>query len=399
MTTSSTSGRPDVLQILADARPDELDPTRFADSPRQREDLARILANIPAHRIAPLPAARSWWSRRRFGTVAALTAVTASVVVVAGPDWRNQPDDGRARPHSSTALMPDARLLLLSAATKAETSPSEGTYWQTDSQSAAVEVVGEAGHLFAVRTASSSRWSVGVREASKSLRVNGLNFVTEPLTAADHARWREAGSPGTVFSAASPLGDEVKFALTMGTRRPTVTRTDFGDKIYALGPHNVSYRELRDLPATKSELRQLLERLHAEDDGAHSAADRSAWLLRVAADLVTMPVKPGVRAAAYRLMADLPGVQVDTGVTDPLGRVGVGVTFPGTSPTPLGGVRQQLVVDPSSGELLAEQTLLIEPSAKARGAGLKAGTAVNYSAMTRMTWSEEQIALPRSARR
>ncbi|WP_327419947.1 hypothetical protein OG612_41265 [Streptomyces sp. NBC_01527] len=97
-----------------------------------------------------------------------------------------------------------------------------------------------------------------------------------------------------------------------------------------------------------------LERLYAQDSGAEtSTSGRSAWMLRQAADLITMPVKPGVRAAAYRVMADLPGVRVVGRVTDPLGRKGVGVEFPDTYRTPLGSTRQRLVVDPSTGAMLS----------------------------------------------
>jgi hypothetical protein len=116
-----------------------------------------------------------------------------------------------------------------------------------------------------------------------------------------------------------------------------------------------------------------------------------------AADLITMPVKPAVRAAAYRVMAEQPGVRVLGRVTDPLGRKGVGVAFPGTHGTPLGSVEQRLVVDPSTGEMLCEQLVLVEPSARAREAGLDAGTTVNYTVTTRMSWGENQIKVPKNA--
>ncbi|MET8951128.1 sigma factor-like helix-turn-helix DNA-binding protein [Streptomyces sp. NPDC004393] len=55
--TQKRSGRPDVMQVLADARPDGLDPSRPADPARQREDLARIVAGATddraAHELGP----------------------------------------------------------------------------------------------------------------------------------------------------------------------------------------------------------------------------------------------------------------------------------------------------------------------------------------------------------
>jgi hypothetical protein len=126
---------------------------------------------------------------------------------------------------------------------------------------------------------------------------------------------------------------------------------------------------------------------------------RTAYVLRQAAGLITMPVKPAVRAAAYRVMAEMPGVRGLGRVTDPLGREGVGFTFPGTPQTPLGSVEQRLVVDPSTGAMLSEQLVLVEPSAKAQKAGLDAGTTVNYTATTRMSWGQSQITVPENAQR
>lgn len=130
---------------------------------------------------------------------------------------------------------------------------------------------------------------------------------------------------------------------TMGTRRPTVMRTDADDRIHAIGPRNVTYQDLRELPSDSGELCRELERLYAEDGGA------------------------------------------DTGI---------GFAFPGTARTPLGSVEQRLVVDRSTGE----QLVLVEPSARAQEAGLDAGTTVNYSATTRMTWGESQNTVPENAR-
>jgi hypothetical protein len=48
--------------------------------------------------------------------------------------------------------------------------------------------------------------------------------------------------------------------------------------------------------------------------------------------------------------------------------------------------------------MLSDQTLLVEPSARARTAGLKAGMTVDYAATTRMGWGEQQITVPKNAR-
>ncbi|WP_406309232.1 CU044_5270 family protein [Streptomyces sp. NBC_00623] len=402
------SGRPDVMQVLAGARPDELDPSRLADSPRQREDLARILDGAPASR-----ATRSQVPRRLrggirpLGAATALAAVAASVVVVSTFDHQEPSGRPDAHPQSSTATAKsgspapdfhvDGRLELLSAAKKAETSATGGTYWQTTTRSENVEVSGEEGGLFAVRTTSTEQWSVGVRAGAQSLMISGLDSVTEPRTKADEARWRAAGSPHTVKIKVKTMTGTNTLGLTMGTRPPMVMRTNIDDKIYALGSRNVTYQDLGELPSKSGELRTYLERLYAADSGAETGAGRTAWVLRQAANLITMPVKPAVRAAAYRVMADLPGVKVRGRVSDPLGREGVGVVFPGTARTSLGITEQRLVVDPSTGAMLSEQQVLVEPSARAREAGLDAGTTLNYQATSRMSWGEHQITVPKNA--
>ncbi|MFE0632568.1 CU044_5270 family protein [Streptomyces sp. NPDC058864] len=406
--TDQPSGRPDVLKVLADARPDELDPSRLVDPVRQRQDLARIVAGATDGRAARFLAPRRRNAFRPLGA-AALAAVAASVVVVSTLDWQEPTGRPAAKPPSSAGtdapagspdLRVDGHMELLSAARQAETSVAEGTYWQTTTRSENVDVAGDEGNLFAVRSVSTDEWSVGVRPGTASLEVSGLDSVTEPRTAADRARWQSAGSPRTVEFEVGKKSGTGRLVTVMGTgRRPMVMRTNVDDKIYAVGPNNVTYKNLRALPSTSAELRRHLDRLYAQDSGADSGTSaRSAWMLRQAGNLVTMPVKPAVRAAAYRVMADLPGVRVTGRVTDPLGREGVGVDFPIAYRGPLGTTRERLIVDPSTGAMLSDVLVLVEPSARAKEAGLGAGTTVNYNATTKMSWGEHQITVPENAR-
>ncbi|MGW2458075.1 CU044_5270 family protein [Streptomyces sp. NPDC001761] len=397
--SAKRSGRPDAMKALTDARPDELNPSRLVDPMRQRRLYAHIVSDPADGHVRRLR------SRYRPLGAMALAAVAASVVVTVNTLGTHAPDDGStARPRSSAATRApsgaadvDGRIELLSAAKKAEVS-AEAAYWQTTTQSRYTDVAEANGQLFALRVTSTEKWSVGVRPGTGSLAVSGLDSVTEPRTAADRTRWQAAGSPREVETETSAASGTARHRFVMGTGRPTVMRTNIDDKIYALGPDNVSYKELRALPATDGALRHYLEKLYAQDDSAdHSAPGRSTWMLRQAGNLVTMPVKPAVRAAAYRLMAGLPGVRVLGHVTDALGREGVGVEPPDTYRTPLGTTRQRLVFDPATGSMLSDEYLLVEPSARAGRAGLEAGTRVDCRAITRMNWGEHQITVPRNA--
>ncbi|MEW1777102.1 CU044_5270 family protein [Streptomyces sp. NPDC086777] len=406
--TPRRSQRPDVMKALADARPDELDPFRSADPVRRQQDFARIVAGPTDVDAAQLAAPRRRIGFRPLGAVA-LTAVAASVAVAVGTADRQGTADRPAAQARSSApsrtsapgadVRVDGHIELLSAATHAEASPAEGTYWQTTTQSRHVDVAEANGRLIAVSSTGTDQWSVGVRPGTNSLMVTGENSVTEPMTAADRERWKAAGSPRTVVAEIGISSGTAKIAYTVGPGHPTLMRTSVDDKIYAVGPNNVSYQDLRALPSTTAGLRRHLEALYTQDNGAEGGtAGRSAWMLRQAGNLITMPVKPAVRAAAYRVMAGLPGVRVVGHVTDPLGREGVAVEFPKAYPTPLGTTRERLVVDPSTGSMLSDQTLLLEPSARAEKAGLKAGTTVSDEATTRMGWGERQITVPKNAR-
>lgn len=101
---------------------------------------------------------------------------------------------------------------------------------------------------------------------------------------------------------------------------------------------------------------------------------------RQVAGPITMPVNPTptVRGATYRVRPDLPGVEEPGKVSDPPGREGVGVLFPGTDRTPLGSTRQRLVADPSTGAMPGGRHVLIAPSARFRAAGPDAGTAPDH---------------------
>ncbi|MFE5136927.1 CU044_5270 family protein [Streptomyces fagopyri] len=406
--TTKRSGRPDVMKVLADARPDALDPSLPADPARRQEAFARIVTDAADGHVTRLAVPRRRSGFRPLGAVA-LAAVAASVAAAAGTfDWQGPADRPVARPQSSaptrtsdsgTDLRVDGHIELLAAARNAESAAAEGTYWQTTTESQHVDVADANGHLIAVSSTGTDLWSVGVRSGTDSLMVSGENSATEPRTPADKKRWNAAGSPHTVVAEVGKASGNAKVAYTIGPGRPMVMHTSVGDKIYAVGPNNVSYKDLRALPSTSDALRRYLETLYSRDNGADSGTSgRSTWMLRQAGNLITMPVKPGVRAAAYRVMAGLPGVRVVGHVTDPLGRTGVGVEFPQSYGTPLGTTRERLVVDPSTGAMLSDQTLLVTPSARAKTAGLTAGMTVGNAATTRMGWGERQISVPKNAR-
>ncbi|MGY0062018.1 CU044_5270 family protein [Streptomyces sp. LZ34] len=390
--------RPDVMKTLANARPPEFDPERLAGSERARHDLITILSSAPEGPEARRSARPFTW---RWALPVAATAAVAGVLVATLP----QGGPGVQGAHGSRATAgpatnsprhtPDTgRLALLNVAARVDRAADEGTYWQTTTRSAWIGVVAEPESTFAVVSSETQQWSFGVRPGTRSLWVSGIDDTTKPRTERDTARWRAAGSPKDLTLADSRSGGRLGLRMDMGSgKRPTVTRINSGDKIAALGARNVTYADLRKLPGDRAKLKEVLADLYEEDRGSEISG-RTEWTWRQAANLIDLPVRPEVRAAAYRVIADLPGIRSLGEVTDPLGRKGVGFALPATDRPDYGEARSELIVDPATGALLSDQETLTKPNAKAAEAGLTAGTVVNYTANVRSEWSDRQLKTP-----
>jgi len=387
--------RPDVMKTLANARPPELDPDQLAGSARARHDLITILASTPE---APEPR----WSARLFTWRWALPVAVAAAavgVVVALPEGPQGSGGARASAHPATDDSPrhtpeNGRLALLNVAARADRATDEGTYWQTTTRSAWTGVVAPSGTPFAVVTSGMDQQSIGVRPGTESLWISGLDDRVVPRTERDTARWRTAGMPKDVTLAAK--GGKLGLRMDTGSGKkkpPTVTRTDLGDRIASLGARNVTYADLRELPGDSAQLKAKLSDLYEEDRGSEIKG-RTEWMWQQAAGLIRLPVKPAVRAAAYRVVAELPGVRSLGEVTDPLGRKGIGFALPATDRPDYGTGRSELIVDPATGALLADQETLTKPNAKAAEAGLTAGTVVNYNATVTAKWTDRQLKTP-----
>jgi hypothetical protein len=102
--------------------------------------------------------------------------------------------------------------------------------------------------------------------------------------------------------------------------------------------------------------------------------------------LAEWPLTPRTRAAAYRMLADLPGIRSIGRVTDPLGRPGVAVART-EHDQGFGTVERQLVFDPETSAFLASQMILRAPAAGA--AILPPGTRLAYYALVTSGWVDK----------
>lgn len=158
----------------------------------------------------------------------------------------------------------------------------------------------------------------------------------------------------------------------------------------------LTYAQVLALPADPS---AMLDRIHSAARHSQERLEHLApgspmaqqslteFELEAAASALTgLPLTPGSRAAIYRAMARISGVSYLASVRDPLGRGGAALASKGSIAGFIDGkgtlgqprrVTNELIFDPRTGVVLAQQTLLQNaiPSV-----GLRAGYPIQYSA-------------------
>ena len=195
----------------------------------------------------------------------------------------------------------------------------------------------------------------------------GIQFPT----AADRAAWQRDGSPTRVGAWYADQSD----SFSPGPRVWTGQKTGWGN-----------YASLSANPATLKA--QLSAQLPGPDDPGvkmleHSTGEsypeiRNDLLFSAAVQVLRDPVRPAVQAAAYRVLATVPGVQVKPGVRDVTGQVGTAVW--------LSHPRDQMVdyqfIDPANGYLLGDDVIAVTTVS-----GLPAGSVLTYNEEVSSVWT------------
>ncbi|MFI6518451.1 CU044_5270 family protein [Spirillospora sp. NPDC050679] len=321
--------------------------------------------------------------RRRFGLklplagAAAVTAVAAgAVAVVSLPSDDRAPAPGRADAGTDLRVL-DRGDVLLVAADNAQKATAQGRYWLTQRVSADVFTIGKR---------RADHYKVEYRQRYRSwVGVDGYNAVAHddlpgrPVTPQDEARWRAAGSPARLDGVPSAEGPIVLFMP--GSRFSKTPPWPGPDKVWNF--HGLTLQQVKALPTEPKALENVLLglkgdwRVAGRGDGkdepmrALRGAERVRALSETAGELLSnAPAPPKVRAAAFRMMAALPGVKAEGRGTDPLGRPGAVVTLPVDSINELGlytvnkqlgTYRRQWVIDPARGLLLAIRNVVATP--------------------------------------
>ncbi|MEV0613024.1 CU044_5270 family protein [Nonomuraea sp. NPDC050404] len=116
-----------------------------------------------------------------------------------------------------------------------------------------------------------------------------------------------------------------------------------GRSPFSMAGRDLTYQQIQALPSDAGELRERVSAM-LPPGSQGLLADALAGLLW------TKPSPPGVRAAAYRALADLPGVRYLGVVTDEHGRRGEAFLFSLPS-----GVQRTLTIDPASSQVLSSK--------------------------------------------
>ncbi|WP_214412114.1 CU044_5270 family protein [Sphaerisporangium fuscum] len=369
--------RKNVLEVLAAARPADLDPPGMSS-----------IREFP-HQVR----------RRRRGWIGAVAASVATVSVIG---LATVPRLVGGDVSTGRLLGGPAAHALDAAADRAAAQPARsGRYWHTRGYILDEEIIGPPGGRYRVKTrVEASRWAP--RDPATALVLAESGLPTTPASAADTRAWRRAGSPKL-------CGDDTD----CGNDTAPLGRTR-----YMFMQSNWPYREeglplpVNELLALPQDPVALKERLLSFWPAYHaSMADwpspfpgyslrprKDDWLRDLSLDLLQYgPISPGTRAALYRLVAGSPGTRFLGQVRDVTGRQGVAVGW--TTNEADGQSERQLVVDESDGSLLAVQNVVVKPLSKdPQGqpglAGLPAGTVYHALVYERSGWTESPPKLP-----
>ncbi|MEU0483569.1 CU044_5270 family protein [Streptosporangium sp. NPDC006013] len=319
----------DVMKSLSDTRPASLKPV---DDPERLDRIIAAATTRPST-VSVVPRRgriKPGWGLGTAGVVAAGLAVAVTLV------------PGGAGDRSAE---PAARGLLLAAAEQTVKVPTvAGRYWHTRGVN--------SGGLFSGRSSRGvCRDETWVAKSPK----DPSWWIVHSWTRLDAVKGAEPPKEGEFSS------DQAHFTCARGNRAlsdetgktPYASRlNDFaepGSSWPNVNGKAVSVADIERLPTEPEALKEVL--IQWQGPGM-SDKRRDEILFEQAAELLLeLPAPSEVRAALFRLMADLPEVRSLGGVRDPLGRDAVGVALRSCEPSY--GTETQVLFDKDTGRLLS----------------------------------------------
>jgi hypothetical protein len=352
-------------ELVRSGRPDSSAGWAGGVEGRRVLDEVVATATAPAERgrlVVDGPAARRPALRRLVlgGAVPVAAAVAVGAVVLTVQSGGSAP--GTAERATDPAVVAtgsapqNARALLLVAAERtASGAATSGRYWVRSLEDAGRPVkVGPATRpYYVLQRFSLTQWDA-MKPGDESVLIT-RDLGAAPMTADDKAAWEADGSPAQWRRGAEVIkagaGEE-----SVGPARPRPQEKKAPDATllpYLLAGHPMTVAALAKLPTDPAALKQRLAKQVGTNE-IFEANDHT--LFQAGVDLVfDLPVSSQVRAAAYRMLADIKGVTSLGAMTDGRGRSGMAVGFARKGD---GGnwTQTRLIVDPQTGQALAQES-------------------------------------------
>ena len=401
----------DELELLAGARPVSPPSAETVNEARRR--LGRQIYARPASR---------WRVRLLLPVAAGVLAVSTGIVVgahVLKPDSPAPPGasgrPGPTRTPNTGPLKPDnrsAQELLLTAAeqTLHQTDPGSGKYWLSTWEEGQLMQVGRKGAEYAVMGHySNSQWY----SAKDSFNVfEGRWAGAEPASDADKAAWKKAGSPSSwpIDQGPGCPPDPNQNYTVDAAKASRVSRSDDGagkagngkltpvkepSQFRVLGEY-LTADQIRALPSDPAALKQwLIGVIQKQNLPRRTDVELGESLFAGVQNLLFFnPITPQVRAAAYKVLAGMPGVTSLGAVKDGEGRNGVAVSITSNDTVEEqradsgGPYAVSIVFSPDTGDTLSFETRVLKPADYL--SWVPKGALFSYRAVTEMRWTDDE---------
>lgn len=362
------------LQTLRDVWPKPDDRPRARQVARDRL-IETAAGQGPAHR-RPV-------RKITIGIVAAAAAAAGVIVAVSAggaPSTARAPSKLAVDPAPGTVTGTPAQRILLTAAESAIKAPGgTGTYWLIERGGGGAQyVVGGAGGAYAIGDRSQTKLWYKIDGGHTAIYEQEQRSYYGPEGAAGVAAWKKVGSPTH---------------WTVGGQRLSAEPHGWNpvQRTYQGGPFafpNGTLDELRQLPTDPAQLRSyVLSHPSSGDTRQTDGYSEAGWLFMVASDLLSSePVSPQVRAAAYKMLAGVPGIRSIGTVIDEYGRRGTALVSPDRA---AGGAQKELlIVDPATGHMLADEWVSTT-SMPLQGGQAPAGTPMKGFIPLESTWTNQ----------
>lgn len=344
----------DVLGLLSAARPDTLDPQ--PDQARR----SRHLSNAYTQPVEQRSRVRRSVKRAGItvGVTTGLAGAAAVALFVSGaiPAATPARTPVTATPYKAASAQ---QILLTAANQSSKPAATSGRYWLLTG----VDVhrvsasTGSTKYNMLFKSRGSEWMAQNPGDDNWSSYLSDIDVV--PASPADEAIWKHLGSPKT-FTVHTKGKPDYQFAPRPA--KPFVSKNDkFGDPVRALGGTNVSVADMRAIPQDAAGLKAYLLRLFHKPGGTGGdiPTDENEWLFGNASSIISYPVSPATRKAAYQILAAIPGVRSLGTATDLNGRSGPAVSFTHKGSRgvgePYGVTESRLIISPTTGLPLASE--------------------------------------------